>query len=463
MDVIKILKTPTRDLTQGNLKKQLIALTFPMIFGSLGTMIFNIVDTFYIGQLGTKQLAAISFTFPIVMVVMSLSIGLSTGATSLISRAIGERNPEKVKGITTQSLLLSLIVVTLFIIVGMLTIEPTFKLLGAKGELLKMAGDYMRIWYPGMIFVVVPMTSNGAIRSTGDTKFPSMIMLTATIVNIILDPILIFGLFGFPRLELEGAAIATVIARSVTLIFALWLLYKKLDMITFSLPSFKIVIANWKKLLYIGLPAGATNIVIPISIGVVTSILAHISPEAVAAFGVATRLEGFLLVILMALGMSVGPVIGQNWGAKKYERILLTAKYSFKFALFWGGFIWLLMLGLSKPIAALFNNNSMVINYVSLYFLIIAWGYGFRGILRISTTVLSIINKPLDSALMNILQAVILLIPLSFLGNYLFGIKGVFAALVISYSIAGNFAYWWMRKTVNKRINAGSSYFSNSK
>jgi len=452
MKLLEILKTQTKDLTKGNIKKQLVALTFPMIFGSLGTMIFNIVDTFYIGQLGTKQLAAISFTFPIVMIIMSLSIGLSTGATSLISRAIGEKNMEKVKGITTQSLLLSLIVVAIFIVVGMLTITPTFRLLGAKGELLKMAGDYMKIWYPGMIFVVVPMTSNGAIRSTGDTKFPSMIMLTATVVNIVLDPILIFGLFGFPRLELEGAAIATVIARSVTLVFALWLLYKKLDMITFSLPPFKVVWYNWKKLLYIGLPAGATNIVVPISMGVITGILAHISSEAVAAFGVATRLEGFLLVILMALGMSLGPVIGQNWGAQKYDRILRATKYSFLFAIYWGLFIWVLMLALSKPIASLFNNNNMVIHYVSLYFLIIAWGYGFRGILRLSTTVLSIINKPIDSAAMNILQAVVLLIPLSFLGNYLFGVAGVFTALIVSYTLAGNFAYWWMKKVVKSKL-----------
>ena len=150
---MNVLKTDTKDLTKGPLGKQLIALTFPMIFGSLGMMIFNVVDTFFVGQLGTKQLAAISFTFPVVMVIMSISIGLGTGATSLISRAIGEKDHHKVKDLTSQSLLLSLIVVAIVAVLGLLTIDPVFKLLGAEDELLAMVKDYMNIWYPGMIAV----------------------------------------------------------------------------------------------------------------------------------------------------------------------------------------------------------------------------------------------------------------------------------------------------------------------
>jgi len=454
---ISLLKTDTKDLTEGPLGKQIIALTFPMIFGALGIMVFNIVDTFYIGQLGTKPLAAISFTFPVVMVVSSISIGLGTGATSLISRAIGEKDHHKVKNFTTQSLLLSLIVVAVIAAIGFLTIEPVFRLLGAKGELLKMVKDYMSIWYPGVIALIVPMVGNSAIRSTGNTKFPSMIMLVSMFVNIVLDPIFIFGLFGFPRMELKGAALATVFARSVTLIFATWLLKSRLDMITFSIPSLKDMWNTWKNLLYIGIPSGLTNMIVPLSMGFITALIAKQGTEAVAAFGVATRVEGFLLVIIMALGMSLGPVIGQNWGAKRYDRIIEAVKYSMKFALSWGLFIWLLMIFLSKPIAYLFNDNETVVKMVALYFLIVAWGYGFRGTLRISTTALSIISKPIDSALLNILQSIILLVPLAYLGSYLFGVEGIFAALIVSHVLAGSSAYFWLIRLIGKVERNASS------
>jgi putative MATE family efflux protein len=449
--MLKTIKTSTKDLTKGPLSKQIVSMTVPMIFGSLGTMVFNLVDTFFIGHLGTKQLAAISFTFPVIMVIMSVSIGLGTGATSLISNAIGEKRHDKVKNLTTQSLLLALIVVAILAVIGLLTIDPVFTLIGAKGELLKMVKDYMTIWYIGVVVVIVPMIGNSAIRSTGDTKFPSIIMLISMTINIILDPIFIFGLFGFPRLELKGAALATVIARSVTLVFSLWLLYKKLDMLTFSIPSLKEMWNNWKRLLYIGLPASATNLVFPISMGVVTALIAQQGAEAVAAYGVAGRLQGFLLVVVMALGISLGPVTGQNWGAERYDRIISAAKLSLRFVVVWGLFIWVLMIFLSKPLAALFNDNPTVVNIVALYYWVVAWSFGFRGALRISTTMLNIINKPIDSAILNVIQSLVLLIPLAFLGNYLFGLVGIFGALVISNLITGTAGYGWLMKILKEK------------
>ena len=452
MSIVQVLKTDTSDLTKGPLGKQLAALTIPMMFGTLGTMMFNLVDTFYIGQLGTDQLAAISFTFPVVMVIMSISIGLGISATSLISRAIGESDRAKVKNLTSQSLLLSIAIVAIISTVGIFTIDPVFTLLGADSKMLPMIRDYMMIWYPGMVVLVIPMIGNSAIRSTGNTKFPSAVMLVSMVVNVILDPIFIFGLFGFPRLELKGAAIATVIARSITLIFSLWLLGKKLEMITVSFPKFSEIWRNWKKLLYIGIPISATNVITPVSIGFVTALLARENTEAVAAFGVASRLEGFLLVAIMALGMSLGPVVGQNWGAKNYTRAWLASKHSAKFSVVWGIFIWLIMLLAAEPAASLFDDHEAVIAITGLYFLTVSWTYGFRGILRLTTSVLGIINRPIDSAALNLIQSFVLLVPLSYAGRALFGIEGIFGALAISVLISGSGALYHTRSVIRKAI-----------
>ncbi len=445
------MKTARKDLTKGSLSKQIISMTLPTIFGSLGTMVFNLVDTFFIGQLGTKQLAAISFTFPVIMIVMSIAIGLGTGATSLISNAIGAKKQDEVKNLTTQSLLLAFLFAIVLAVVGLLTMNPLFKLIGAKGELLDMVKDYMTIWYISVVVVIVSMIGNSAIRSTGDTKFPSMIMLISMGINVLLDPIFIFGLFGFPRLELKGAALATVIARFFTLLFSLWLLKGKLDMIVFSLPSVKEMFNNWKKLLHIGLPASATNLVFPISMGVITALIAKQGTEVVAGYGVAGRLQGFLLVVVMALGISLGPLTGQNWGAKRYDRIIKAAKISLRFVFLWGIFVWTIMLFLAKPLASLFNDNAKVIEIVALYFLIVAWSFGFRGALRISTTMLNIINKPLDSALLNVIQSLVLLIPLAILGNNLFGLTGIFGAIVVSNLLTGTAGYLWLMKILRRK------------
>lgn len=441
------------DLTQGKVSTQLRNLTIPMIFGTLGTMVFNIADTYFIGQLGTLQLAAISFTFPVIMVVMSIAFGLGTGATSLISRAIGADNKELVKNLTVQSLLLSVLVVALTIILGLLTINPLFRLLGAPDSMLGMIHQYMSIWYPGMIVLIVPMVGNSAIRSTGNTKFPSMVMLVSMVVNIILDPIMIFGMFGFPRLEIAGAAIATVIARSVTLVFSLWLL-NRLEMISFRKSVLKGLRKNWKALMYIGLPSAATNIINPIAIGFITALLAKEGAEAVAGYGIATRVEGFLLVVLMSLGMSLGPFAGQNWGAKKYDRVKKASEVSLKFSIAWGIFMWVLMYFFSKNIAAEFNANQRVIEIVSLYFLFAAISYGFRGGLRMSTSILSVINRPIDSACLNIIHTLILTIPFTFFGEQLFGVKGIFMGITAAYFISGSISFSWLNKFIRNKIRA---------
>ncbi len=157
-------------LTEGPIGPTLIKLTVPMLFGIMGMVVFNLVDTIYVGRLGTAELAALSFTFPVVMVVTSIGLGIGVGASSLISFAIGEGNHSKVQRITSDSLVLSLLLVTVFISIGYFTIDPLFTALGATPEILILIHQYMEIWYLGVPFVIVPMVGNNALRAKGDMK-----------------------------------------------------------------------------------------------------------------------------------------------------------------------------------------------------------------------------------------------------------------------------------------------------
>jgi putative MATE family efflux protein len=287
-------------LTDGPVVKTLVNLTLPMMVGIIGMVTFNLVDTFFVGRLGTPELAAMSFTFPVILVVSSLAMGLGIGTAAVVSHAIGEGDHHKIQRLTTDGLLLAFLVVTAFSVAGELTIEPLFRGLGADDNTIHLIKKYMSVWYIGVPFVIIPMVGNNAIRATGDTKTPAAIMVVAVIMNLILDPLLIFGIGPFPRLELAGAALATVFARATTLAVSIMVLSRRENMITLKLPGLKEVINSWKQILYIGIPAAATNIILPVSIGIVTRLVSAFGPESVAGFGVASKIEMFALTIIMA-------------------------------------------------------------------------------------------------------------------------------------------------------------------
>lgn len=431
------MNTGKAQLIDGPVGKILFNLTVPMIIGMVGMVAFNLVDTFFVGQLGSQELAALSFTFPIVLVIGSLAMGIGVGASAVISRAIGKGDHNKVQRLTTDSLVLSFGLVAFFVLFGLGTIGPLFGLLGASPEIVSLIREYMVIWYPGVLFVIIPMVGNNAIRATGDTKTPSAIMLVAVVVNVVLDPLLIFGWGPFPMLGLAGAAIATVLARAITLFVAIWVLYYRDKMVTLELPAFKTIIDSWKSILYIGLPVAATRLLFPVAIGVITALIATYGHEAVAAFGVGTRIEFFAMTVVFALSTVIGPFVGQNWGAGQYDRVNQGIKYSNIFSMAWGVAMFIILATAARPLAQLFNDDPIVISTTMLYLWIVPLGYALFGVFQISTITLNVLNRPIHAAVLMVVQMFGLYIPLAYVGSYLFGLTGIFAAIVLAYSLTG--------------------------
>ncbi len=435
-------------LITGDIGKTLFKMTLPMLMGIFGMIFFNLVDTCFVGILGVDELAAISFTFPVVMIVMSIAMGLGIGASSVIAREIGNGNMDRVKQYTTDVLILAFIIVIFLVIPGLLTINPLFRLLGAKQELIPLIRDYMVIWYTGVPFIVIPMVSNHVIRSTGDTKSPAIIMMVAVVVNMIMDPLLIFGIGPFPRLELKGAAIATLIARACVMVFAFYILHKRERLIAFKLPSLKMLFKSWGKILYVAVPTSFTNLISPVTLAVLTMLVADYGKNAVAAFGVTSRIEMFFLAVLMALSVIMGPFTGQNYGAKKYDRIIKAIYLSFNFAFIYGFIVMVLLIFLAKPIASIFTDNQEVILKTQLFLIILSASFGANGVIKIAGSCFNAINKPLYAFMLIMFQMVILLIPMAFAGSKLFGLKGIFAACVLAHIISGVSAYFSTKKLI---------------
>lgn len=429
-------QTPKATLTEGAIPSMLTRLTIPMVFGLFSIIGFNLVDAFFVGQIGTAELAAFGLTFPVVMIMGSIGMGIGMGTSAVVSKAIGQNDVELVRRNTTDSIILAVLFALVFVIGGLLTVEPVFRLLGATEDLLPLIKEYMVIWYLGVIFVIVPMVGSSAIRANGDTKTPAIIMVSMVFINLILDPILIFGWGPIPAMGLQGAAIATVIARMMTLLMGLYVLHFRDRMITFKLP-YEQMLESWKNILYIGLPAAASNLVVPVTTAVITFMVTSYGREAIAAYGVASRIDVLAITVLIALSSALAPFIGQNLGAGKLDRIKRGFSLSIKFCLAWGLFMLVVFYFAKGYIAPIFNDNEEVAAIIVLYLTITPIGYGVRGIYSISNTALNVINKPLYASLITILQMFAVYIPMAYLLSSWMGIAGIFWSLAIAYTAGG--------------------------
>jgi putative MATE family efflux protein len=431
-------------LITGDIKKHLIGMTLPMIFGLLGVMLFNLTDTYFIGKLGAKQLAALSFTFPVVMVIQSLAVGLGLGTAALASRFIGENRKKDAAILSTHSLLLGLTVVFVLLITMFLNTGRVFSLLGAEGIVLEYIKEYMYVWYFGMFFVVIPMIGNSILRSLGDAKTAGLLMVMSATINIILDPLLIFGIWFFPELGIRGGALATVFSRALTSMISLYILYKREKMIDFSEMRIKTIINSWGKILYIGLPNALINMITPIGAGIVTRILSSYGETVVAGFGVASKIEMIAFAITGALASVMGPFVGQNLGAKAFDRVNTSNKLSKVFSLSFGVMIAIILFILARPIAGLFTESEIVIRTTVIYLRIVPIAYGFQGILKIGATILNVLNQPFRSSFLTLSQTFIFYIPMALVLKEFFDIRGIFLALAISYIATGIISHFFV-------------------
>ncbi len=303
-------------------------------------------------------------------------------------------------------------------------------------------------WLMGVVFVVIPIVGNSAIRATGDTKTPSIIMVIAAVVNAVLDPILIFGYGPFPEMGIEGAAIATVISYISIMIVGLWMLGKRERMLTANWPGIAEILSSWKALLYIGIPAMLTQLLFPVSNAVLTRIAADLGDATVAAFGVGSRIESLAMIGSMALSSVIIPFIGQNYGAKKFDRIKTASRFVLRFALIWGITVWAFLALFSGGIAWAFSDDLEIQTLIKQFFWIVPFGFGFHGISQLVSGSCNALHRPFHSTIINIMRLFLFLIPLVYLGSQIWGTTGFFIGIALGNLATGTIAWYWFRSSI---------------
>ncbi len=438
--------TPPR-LVQGRVSHGLLRLTAPVILGITANIGAGLLEAFYLAKVSTEALAAYSFTFPVTGALMSLSLGTSIGVSSVLARTVGGGDHDQVRRIASDGIALVALIMIVVSTIGFFTIEPLFRALGANETTLPLIKTYMAIYYVSFVFMAIPSVGANALRATGDASISGTIMVSGAILQIAIGPFLIFGLLGMPALGLEGAAWANLIARLVLFAITMAVLHYRERLLNYSKLTLQMVLASWRRILVVSIPATATNLIGPISTAVVVSLLADFSQETVAGFGIASRIEGLFVIPLFALSASIGPFVGQNWGAERRDRANRAMILAFQYSLAWGALTAAVLITFRTQIAGLFDDDPEVINVAALYLLLVPVSYGAWGILMMASATFNSLGKPISSTVMSIVRMFVIYIPAAFIGKALFGLTGIFLAAALSNLLMGVIAYTWNRKT----------------
>ncbi|MEE4303822.1 MAG: MATE family efflux transporter [Wenzhouxiangella sp.] len=426
-----------RNLTTGPVWLNLIRLAGPMMFGIAATMSVQLVDTYFVGKLGTNPLAALSFSFPIAFTLASLSIGLSAGAASVVSRAVGRGHRRRTRRLAADSMLLTTGVMILLTAAGLATSSPVLRLLGAEDEVLAMAASYMWIWYFSLPFLSVTMVANAMVRACGDASAPSTIMVASALFNLLATPLLVFGAGPVPALGIEGAALATLGARILSAACAIYLVTWRDRLVVSFRRGVRRFVKSAGNVASIGLPAAIGNASNPFGIAVATAAVAVLGSETVAAFGVATRIEAFAIIPMLALSASIGPVVGQNWGASRADRVERALKTAYAMSALWSVVLAAVFWLAGQPLAEAFASEPDVADEAARYLWIVPislWGY---GIAIIAAGGFNGLGKPLFALGYSLTRIAAFYVPLVWIAARIDGSTTVYTAIAVANGLAG--------------------------
>jgi putative MATE family efflux protein len=418
-----------------------------MILGFLAMTLGGLIEMFYLGLVGTKELAAATFAFPIAMLLNAMTRGIGVGASTLVAQSMGRGDQEGTSETITHCFSLVMLITVSASAVCWLIAPIIFRLLGAEAEVLSMVTQYFRIWLIGFPMMGLAMVANAQVRAFGNPNLPGLIIASAPITQAIVGPFLIFGLLGLPALGLNGAAWAFIIGTTVQSAIVLnWFLLKE----KLYYPSFKRFTRSTKRILHVGIPAAMTNMIQPISAGVVTWLLAGFGTNVLAGFGVATRIESVVAMVVIGIGTSVVPFVGQNWGARKFDRAYTALNTCYAFAMGWGVIAATIMWFNADYFVSVINDDPNLVETAVTFLHIVPFSIGFMGLIQISNHAFNALRKPMSAMILSISRLLIVYIPLALILSNLYGYVGVFVATALANVLIGIVAVIWNRTTLRK-------------
>ena len=416
-------------------------------FMALGTLTMNVAqlaEAFYLGVLGTEALAAMGFAFPLTITLFAFAGGISSGASSVIARAMGAGQREYAALLITHAQILSVIAGLGLAVLGYVYAVEIVTALGATDLVRELTVEYLQVYMFGVPFFMLSIVGSTLLRATGSAASPGIIMALGSLTQILFGPLLIFGWLGLPELGIAGAAWAYVISRILS-VSLYGVLLVRARLMEFHLRG---LFKSWASIMQVGGPAIASGLVMPISMLVVTRLLANHGHEVVAAYNVASRVETIAHMILWSCSSSAEPFIGQNWGARQLERVRRALFLCHSFCLSWGVITFLFMITFGAFLVGLIDDNPKVVATAEIFFLCIPLSIGFMGMMQVANSSFNARGLPRPALVISLLRGIIIGIPLTVLGDMLWGYTGIFIATAVINVLLGVLAWQWNRRSV---------------
>jgi putative MATE family efflux protein len=398
-------------LTKDPIPSLIKKIALPASVGTLFQTLFNVVDTFFAGKISPEALSALAKSFPIYFIIIAACVGVTVGGTSLIANSIGENNKEKVLGYFANTIIYAFLISILITIIGLVFSPSLFALMGSDDEVILLSLKYTNVIFAGSIIFIMVVALNSLLHADGDTKTYRNILILSFFLNIILNPLFIFG-FGFiPAMGIVGIGVATIVAQFVGLLIIFNKIIKSSRIKDISIKYFYPKVYLLKNLFFQSAPISAALLLISVGNFIIFAYIGVFGEYATAGYGSAARFEQILLLPVLGLNTAIISIIGQNFGAKNFSRV----KESYFKAVMYG-FTLMLISGLiiflsADKIVSIFSNNQNVISFGTTYLKISALIFPAYPIFFISNGFFMAIKKSTYSMYLNIIRNVILFVP----------------------------------------------------
>ncbi|MCI7149652.1 MULTISPECIES: MATE family efflux transporter [Lachnospiraceae] len=433
--------------------KLLFTMSLPIILSMLVQALYNIVDSMFVARLNENALTAVSLTFPIQNLIIAVASGTGVGINSLLSRNLGEKNYEAADRAASNGLFLGFMSSLAFAVLGGLCSGVFFHIQTTDLQIVRYGTQYMRIITICSIGIFLQVTCERLLQATGKTFYAMITQGTGAIINIILDPILIFGLFGFPRLEVAGAAVATIIGQMIAAAMALLFNITKNKDIHIHLKGFRpnrTVILN---IYTVGIPS-----IIMMSIGSVMTfgmnkILLMFSSTAAAVFGVYFKLQSFIFMPIFGLNNGMIPIIAFNYGARQKKRILHTIWLSICTAVTIMLFGLVLFQCFPDVMLRMFDASDRMLEIGIPALRIISLSFIFAGFCIVSGSVFQALGNGMYSLIVSVARQLCVILPVAYLFARLFGLNQVWWAIPIAELVSVVLSAWFLRRIYLQKVN----------
>lgn len=424
----------------------LLSMSIPAILSMIIQSMYNIIDSMFVAQLGNDALTAVSLAFPIQNILLGAAVGTGIGVNSLISRTLGEKNTDKSNTVVTYGLILGFITWVAFLILGILFIKPFFSMYTDSANILNLATEYTNIVVYFSFGIIIHIIIEKILQGIGSMIYPMVFVLVGAIINIILDPIFIFGYFGVPKLGVKGAAIATIIGQITAMVLAVVTLVVRKGEVKIKKRNLRFDLNIIKEIYVVGIPATIMFVLGSVLVVGLNSILIKISAVGVSILGIFLKLQSFVFMPISGLTQGAMPIMGFNYGAGNKERLMETLKISLIISIIFGVLGNIIFIVFPEQLLYLFNSTGEMLITGSTALRILSFSFIFMAVNNILCTLFQAVGKGMYSLIISLLRQIIIILPLSYIFSKTYGISGVWITFIIAESFSTIVSIFLFRK-----------------